>query len=246
MVHMKIRMILIVFMAALLFLSGCGEEKDTSEKDGSAREQKAEQEFLERLAERPVTPPDYVGPEPKWWWLNPDSPPNYVGPEPGWWRKAPIPPACVGPIVESEPEEPETPKKKVQKAPAKPKAVVRKPPRRSAPKSQDEVHREFEIFAERFLDKMARNLRHTSLNKEVIKAGAGYVARFVRLDKTTLTVDVKPCEGPASYVGVMRYHEGHYENRCGTEDCAKDGPFKLVKKVRFTEIFRYAGGRWHE
>jgi hypothetical protein len=265
---MKIRTIVTTFLLALLIIPGCGEDRQAERKEEKQSAEEAEREFMRKLAERPVTPPDYVGPEPKWWWLNldsppdyvgpepkwwwlnPDSPPEYVGPVPAWWRKAPVPPDCVGLLVEKKSEQPAEPVKKVKKKPAAKKTVARKTPsvspKKGSRKPKAQVEREFESFAKNFLDKMSRNLRHSVRNKEVVKSGSGYVARFIHLDKDTLSMEVKPCEGPASYVGVMRYLEDHYENECGTEDCAKDGPFTLVKKVRFTEIFRYAGGRWHE
>lgn len=243
-------MIVTTFLFVLLIIPGCGEDREAERKKEKQAAEQAEREFMRKLAERPVTPPDYVGPEPQWWWLNPPSPPNYVGPEPAWWRKEPIPPDCVGPLAEKAQKQPSEPVKKVKKKPAAKKPVARKAPpapsKSVSRKSKVKVEQEFEAFAKNFLDKMSRNLRHSARNKEVVKSADGYVARFIHLDKDTLSMEVKPCEGPASYVGVMRYLEDHYENECGTEDCAKNGPFTLVKKVRFTEIFRYAGGRWHE
>jgi type IV secretory pathway VirB10-like protein len=255
---MKFRTAAAIIATALIFVFGCadGEEPEEARKQKTRTEQRAEREFADRLAQRPQTPPEYVGPEPKWWWLNPDSPPNFIGPEPGWWRKAPVPPECVGPQVAAVPDteagaeegvaETARPEKKKKTAVRAPVPARTEPRARAKPKSADQVRREFGRFANRFLDKMARNLRHSAANKEIVETRNGYVARFIHLEKDSMTLDVKPCEGAASYVGVMRYLENHYENECVTADCAKDGPFLLVKKVRFTEIFRYAGGRWHE
>lgn len=234
---MKVRIAAAILLAALLAALGCsgGEESAESEKE-RAKERLSEQAFLERLARTPASPPEYVGPEPKWWLC--DSPPAFVGPEPGWRPEPPVPPGQTAAEKSTALE-----KKVAKTAPAPaPKPVRTKSPAKNAV----EVEREFQDFCERFLEKMARNLRHTAMNKEVLKTGNGYLARFIHLEKDSMTVDVKPCEGPASYVGVMRYLEGHYENECGTADCAKEGPFVLVKKVRTTEIFRYAGGRWRE
>jgi hypothetical protein len=232
---------------ALVAAFGCSDEPRQAETRTQA-EMQAEQAFLERLGE-PVPPPDYEGPAPKWWWLEPESAKNLGAPDPDWWKKAPL---CE---IEPEVTQPETalpepaPPIAEKAKPKKKQAAVKTPrpkrPRISAtPKTIAEAQRDFEAFAKLFVDKMARNLRHTAENKEVVKTAGGYRARFIHLEKDTVTVEVKPCEGPASYVGLMKYLEGHYQNECATEACAMDGPFKLIKKVRTTEIFRYAGGRW--
>lgn len=209
----------------------------------------AEQAFLERLGE-PSPPPGYDGPAPQWWWLEPEAAENLGAPDPDWWKEVQarlceIAPGGEEPKAPAELESSMPRDVKPQERQVAVKTPRPKRPRISvAPKTIEEARREFEDFAKVFVDKMARNLRHTAENKEIIKTVGGYRARFIHLEKDTVTVEVKPCEGPASYVGLMKYLEGHYQNECATESCAKDGPFELVKKVRTTEIFRYAGGRW--
>jgi len=238
----------ILLIVAIAAVCGCSDEPKQADSKSQA-EQQAEAAFLDRLGE-PGRPSGYTGPAPQWWWLDPDHPRNPAAPEPGWWKRA-QPPLCeLVPEPEPEPVQPEVPEPPAVK-PEKPRPKVaakaprpKRPKISAKPKSRKEAQREFEAFAEDFVDKMARNLRHSATNKQVVKNGSGYRASFIHLEKDTVTVEVKPCEGPAAYVGLMRYLEGHYENECATEECAVQGPFKLVKKVRTTEIFRYAGGRW--
>ncbi|WP_461211081.1 hypothetical protein [Desulfocurvus sp. DL9XJH121] len=103
----------------------------------------------------------------------------------------------------------------------------------------------FMEFAGHWLARIGRNLRHTEDDVHVEPAGDGYVARFVRLDRTTARISIKPSPSSASpYVGVLRYEEHHYEARGRSPQAATSASFERVRRMRVTEIFRYVSGRW--
>jgi len=105
--------------------------------------------------------------------------------------------------------------------------------------------RVFENFAQRWLVKVGRNLRHNDTNMDVAALGDGFVARFTRVAGDTLTMSVKPSTSPScAYIGVLRYEEHRFEGQGRTRDEAVQGPFAKVGRLKITEIFRFVSGRW--
>ena len=124
-------------------------------------------------------------------------------------------------------------------------AAYTRPARGAVPLTMDAARCRFVEFAGRWLGTIGRNLRHTKADMQVVPDGAGFVARFVRLDPEGATFSIKPSgSGSSPFVGVLRYEEHHYEARGGTRDAAAAGPFSRVRRMRVTEIFRFVSGRW--
>lgn len=114
-----------------------------------------------------------------------------------------------------------------------------------APATREAARCRFVEFAVRWMGTIGRNLRHTESDKQVLREGGGYVARFVRLDSSSASFSIKPStSGSAPFIGVLRYEEHHFEGRGPSGSEAVSGPFQRVRRLRVTEIFRFVDGRW--
>lgn len=203
------------------------------------------------------SPPEFVGPLPR-----EDSPPEFVGPLP----QKDSPPEFVGPALPPDglldrkaaacPVKPKEPAvdagKKAGKKPAKKRrtaakapAVPKPGPKGPAPETLGQAEEHFRRFAGDWMDSVSNNLLHTARDMQVVEKDGGYLARFVHVEEESLTSAVRASEvASCPWVGTLRYIVAHYENFCSTPECARNGPFDCVKRVRNTEIFRFYRGGW--
>lgn len=103
----------------------------------------------------------------------------------------------------------------------------------------------FEKFAGFWVEKISRNLRFTRSKMNIRQESGVWVASFVSVPKTNLSMKVKPSpSGICPYVGILRYREEIFEARGDSRESVAQGPFRQVKTRRVTEIFRFDKGRW--
>ena len=115
----------------------------------------------------------------------------------------------------------------------------------TVPVTREAARCRFMAFAGDWLVRIGRNLRHTEEDMDVTREGTGVVARFVRLDHGSARIAVKSSSSVScSYVGILRYEEHHFEGRAESAERVVEGPFRRVRRLRVTEIFRFVSGRW--
>jgi hypothetical protein len=132
---------------------------------------------------------------------------------------------------------------KPAKAPADTASAKAKAP--SGPLNLERAQEEFASFAHQWLAKLSRNMLGGPAHIAVTQEGGGYVARFAEVDQSTMEMEVKATDTPASpFVGILKYIECSYESRGDSPEAAKGGTFAPVRKVRFTELFRHSGKCW--
>lgn len=111
--------------------------------------------------------------------------------------------------------------------------------------SLERARDQFGSFTVRWLERIRDNMRFSEHKAEVVGAAGEFLARFSRLDSASRELEVKATGTPGCpFVGVLKYLEHHYESHGDTPEQATAGPFRRVKTVRVTEIFRYAGDTW--
>lgn len=106
---------------------------------------------------------------------------------------------------------------------------------------------QFHTFAQNRLTRIANNLRASIDNMEIENAGGVYIARYMRINASTLSLQVKPADYEHTpFVGVMRYQREIYEATGATAEAAMAGQFEMVRDTKITEIFRYTRDKWEE
>ncbi len=111
----------------------------------------------------------------------------------------------------------------------------------------DQAISTFKDFASYWVDKVSGSYIHNRNNIEVANEGGKFVARYTDIDKKSLELWIK--EKPydhTPFVGLMRYQEFSYESVGDTPEQALAGKFDVARRLRITEIFRFANGKWIE
>lgn len=111
----------------------------------------------------------------------------------------------------------------------------------------DQAVSTFKDFAIYWVDKISGSYIHNRNNIEVANEGGKFVARYTDIDKKSLELWIK--EKPydhTPFVGLMRYQEFSYEAVGDTPEQALAGKFDVARRLRITEIFRFANGKWIE
>jgi hypothetical protein len=111
----------------------------------------------------------------------------------------------------------------------------------------DQAVSTFKDFAIYWVDKVSGSYIHNRNNIEVVNEGGKFVARYTDIDKKSLELWIK--EKPydhTPFVGLMRYQEYSYEAVGDTPEQALAGKFDVARRLRITEIFRFADGKWIE
>ncbi len=111
--------------------------------------------------------------------------------------------------------------------------------------SLERARDQFRHFTGAWLARIRDNMRFSEHKAQVVQSAGAFLARFSRLESESRELEVKTTDTPGCpFVGVLRYLEHRYEARGPTPDQAVAGPFRRVKTVRVTEIFRYSGDAW--
>jgi len=130
--------------------------------------------------------------------------------------------------------------------PPSPKAPPRKAPAPARkPLAAGNVEESFAAFAREWVEHVESNFRYNASSVQVEPADGGYVARYFAVESDSLEMRVKATTTPdCPYVGVLRYVERQLEAGGSTPEFARRGPFRPVRRVQITELFRYSGTRW--
>ena len=107
------------------------------------------------------------------------------------------------------------------------------------------IEQQFALFSQNWIDKIDRNFQSRIGNVEFVDNGAGYVGRYMQVDRDSVAWSVKQAStGPGNYIGLLKYTEWTYECWADTRDAAALGPFVPVHGRMVTEIFQYHANRW--
>ncbi|SMP77408.1 hypothetical protein SAMN06295888_1289 [Desulfonatronum zhilinae] len=109
------------------------------------------------------------------------------------------------------------------------------------------IEQQFALFSQNWIDKIDRNFHSRIGNVEFVNNGAGYVGRYMQVDRDSVAWSVKQAStGPGNYIGILEYTEWTYECAADTRTAAALGPFVPVHGRKVTEIFQYYANRWLE
>lgn len=239
-------MLLVVAMAVAI---GVWFVVDMTSHDAPDTRPKAEAPAQPNVADAPTAQDDGTAAPA----LEPDALGEYADASraaPGAGRLPETPQEAAPPVAAT----PSQPAAKAEQTPAPAKKVARATPRR-APKTSVRIPKgpvtiekaalQFESFAKNWVQRVQRNLRNRASKMQLRHDAGEWVASYTEVQDASLETKVKPSSSRVCpYIGVLRYHEYHYEARGASEDAVRNGPFTPVKRVRVTEIFRYDTGRW--
>lgn len=109
------------------------------------------------------------------------------------------------------------------------------------------IEQQFALFSQAWIDKIDRNFHSRIGNVEFVNNGAGYVGRYMQVDRDSVAWSVKQAStGPGNFIGILEYTEWTYESVADTQTAAALGPFVPVHGRKVTEIFQYHANRWLE
>ncbi len=107
------------------------------------------------------------------------------------------------------------------------------------------LHIHFLDFAFSRIHALNRHYLHTPENIFIESAGASFIARYHKVDPSSVSIEVKKTNSSQTpFVGILRYIESVYESNGGCRISVAQGPFNPVHHRRVTEIFRYVQNRW--
>ncbi|WP_150112212.1 hypothetical protein [Desulfonatronovibrio hydrogenovorans] len=107
------------------------------------------------------------------------------------------------------------------------------------------LHSHFLDFAHIRIRTINRSFVHTPENIFIEARDALFVGRYLKVDPSTITVEVKPTNsGMTPFIGIMQYIESTYESHGPCQVTASQGPFSPVRYRKITEIFRYVQNSW--
>lgn len=128
-------------------------------------------------------------------------------------------------------------------------AAAQKAPAKASPKattaeSEDVVKQKLDVAGRKLVQDAARTVTPSAKAKAVSQEGGEFVARYVDVDESSMTTEVRPATGPGGqYIGVIKYMENQYECRGKSKDEALKAPCAMVKSRRMNELIRY-DGKW--
>lgn len=138
----------------------------------------------------------------------------------------------------------------------KPAAVKKEEQSSTAPKKSDKrpatkkeeslevVTAKLQEVGQKLAQNAAKMVTPNKSAKAVTNEGGAYIARYVDIDASALTTEVRESTGAGGkYIGVIRYVENHYECRAGTQTEALSAPCVIARSRRVTELIRY-DGKW--
>ena len=133
-------------------------------------------------------------------------------------------------------------------APSAQAAAPQKPATKQAQKGQPEsletIQAKLDVVGKKLVNDAARNVTPNAKAKAVAPEDKEFVARYVEVDETSMTTEVRPATGGGGqYIGVIKYLENQYECRGKSKDEALKAPCAVVKSRRMNELIRY-DGKW--
>lgn len=97
---------------------------------------------------------------------------------------------------------------------------------------------------QRYVNSIANNVIPNFKQKNVVKRGDEFIARYLEIDTSSATMEALPLEQGKSHKAIIAYHELEYQCRGATKEAALNGEFFHKKTRRLIEILQYRQGRW--
>ena len=123
-------------------------------------------------------------------------------------------------------------------------AAAQKKSAAKAEESLETVRTKLDDVGKKLVQNASKTVTPNVNAKAVTNEGGAFVARYVEIDGTNLSTEVRESTGAGGkYVGVIRYMENHFECRANTKADALKAPCNMVRSRRLTELIRY-DGKW--
>ncbi len=112
-----------------------------------------------------------------------------------------------------------------------------------AKESEAVIKEKLHTLGQKLVQTAAKNVVPRKSQKAVRKEGNAYIASYVEIDTQSLRTELRPSETKGKYVGLIKYHEHHYQCRGASQQEALKADCIRSRSRNLTEIISYSG-KW--
>ena len=113
------------------------------------------------------------------------------------------------------------------------------------PMNEAQIKADLDATAHTLLQRAARTITPSKANKAVSKVGNEYVARYVFIDPTKYSTEMRPATKKGTYNGFIRYSEQVFQCKGNSKSAALSAPCNPVSSKRMNVMVHFDGAKWN-